>query len=1296
MPASHATSAVSRGLALSLCFVISLNSSALGICAIGSTLVEQIQNYLRQPGAVTDRPTKVFLGTKPGKDPIYRAGLWTPRTLAVLKAFRAEQAGYGNWLTSLEPALGGFFFQGVGGGGGGQEGGGEGGGQGGGSGGVGGGEGGGTTGGGGGVGIGSSGAGEGASTGTGRTSGGMGASVNTHTGNRYTPMPIVGWDSVGQTGISLVLSHSSLGDDWNGVFGTAWTHSYEWKIDYAASTAIVHTGDGSDVPFTETSGVFSAPPGVTDSLTHNGGGTWTLTTKHGKKYGFNASGYLTSIQDRNGNTVTVTLNGSNKVTAVTDPGGKSLEFTYDGSGRVATVTDPLDREWSFAYTSGNLTGITYPEINSATPTRTLGYDSDHNITSEQDLRGNTWTMNYDGTDRLTWWKNPLNQQTSYTYNSTNTVITLPGSQTITHNYSSGLLASEVDPSSYSEAFTYDSSKRVLTRTDKRGKVWTYTYDSKGNVLTAKDPLNHTTTITYNATYSFPLTVTDPLSHAMTMTYDAQGNVLTITDALSRTFMTRTYDAYGQAVSTEDALSNETTVEYDAQGNITSITDPDLNETVYTYNGLNRLVTTTDPLTNVTTLTYDEWLRVIETEFPDTKTISATYDLEHNMVSRTDERGKTVNLTYDSAMRLTGFTNAVGDAETYAYNSNGWLTTVTNGRSYTRTYTYNTRGDIATLTMPDSSVESWSYNANGETSAFTNPLSQTINYTIDDAGRITAIDYPTGTDTSFTYDNADRRTQMVDASGTTSWTYNNADELTALSTPQGNLSYTYDNNGNRLTMVDGSLTTSYTYDVLGRVIEVENGYGESTTYQYDDLSRITRRTLHSGQYEAITYDSRSRTTAVALKNSSNSTLQSQGYTFDDAGNVLTHTKDGVTTTYTYDDANQILSESRSGYSCSYTWDDNGNRSTRTLNGTTETYAYDSADKLTSISVGGSTVKSFGYDAAGRTTSITYSGVATNIAYDYEDRITSISRSGVTTNTFGYNGLDTRVSKVDSTGTATYKRDGADVLAPVLGDGAAVYTPGISERRSSTTRYIHSGIKNVEVESNTSQTISASRQYDAFGTITSSSGTWYGAFGYGGEFGYQEDGDYGVRLLGHRYYCPDIGRFLTRDPLRDGRNWYTYAENNPVRLADPSGLSVVGEKANKLAIGLVGDSPKDCGKFVRMCFPGRKMPPGVVDTWDEWFKKRPNEWSQVSNAIGTVLQPGDIIQIGKGNKANGHVIIVTTEGFMDASLNKHKAAFRSNPWGNPLEAVIADDWKARGGSVTIWRPKDPKERPAGGGN
>jgi RHS repeat-associated protein len=104
---------------------------------------------------------------------------------------------------------------------------------------------------------------------------------------------------------------------------------------------------------------------------------------------------------------------------------------------------------------------------------------------------------------------------------------------------------------------------------------------------------------------------------------------------------------------------------------------------------------------------------------------------------------------------------------------------------------------------------------------------------------------------------------------------------------------------------------------------------------------------------------------------------------------------------------------------------------------------------------------------------------------------------------------------------------------------------------TTTYLHSGLKNAEMQTDASKAVSATKQYDAFGNLSSSTGSWQGPFGYAGGVGYQEDAS-GLKLLGHRYYDSSTGRFLTRDPAKDGKNWYVYCSGNPVNDADPSGL------------------------------------------------------------------------------------------------------------------------------------------------
>ena len=277
----------------------------------------------------------------------------------------------------------------------------------------------------------------------------------------------------------------------------------------------------------------------------------------------------------------------------------------------------------------------------------------------------------------------------------------------------------------------------------------------------------------------------------------------------------------------------------------------------------------------------------------------------------------------------------------------------------------------------------------------------------------------------------------------------------------------------------------------------------------------------------------------------------------------------------------------------TCDANGNRLTRTVNSVTEDYVYDDADKLLEVKIGQQTVKEFTYDSAGRTTAVETSAGTTSLTYDYESRVTGITYPNQSTNAFTYNGLDTRVGMSDSGGSKSFLRDGVSVTSPVLSDGSATYTPAISERRSSTTTFYHAGIKNGDSQTNTSESVTASTQYDAFGNVTSSSGTWSGPFAYGGPYGYQSDPDSGLKLLGHRYYDPSTGRFLTRDPVKDGRNWYGYCGNNPITWSDPDGRARLWKWLKEVWAGLRENSREIIGR-IGAGIHGEEIPDLPIDS------------------------------------------------------------------------------------------------------
>ncbi len=997
---------------------------------------------------------------------------------------------------------------------------------------------------------------------------GLSGTLNTSTGNGTFKLPVLSFPVKGELSLSIDLFHNSQ-TTYSGALGAGWSHSYDSFITEGSITAFVQMPDGLVVPYAKSGATYTRPSGWFALLTQPTSTTRRVTFKDQTTFEYSKSTMLKNlyllaqVKDRHGNTITINRGSSDQITTIVAPDSRTVTFGYTG-GKITSITGPTSRVWSLSYTSSKLDQFTYPTVGGVNPKREFGYDSNNNITSEKDPELRTWTWTYNSSnDSLATFKDPASSTSStVTYFTGYTEVDRAGvSNPWVHTYSSGKLYSIKDPDGFFKYFTnYNADYLPQELEDANGNITEVTYDSMGNVTQVEDPLGKIWTYGYNGTNDrtfceTPFTITNPPPAPVTIQktqYTWSGGVCTQVSNPEGEVTTFTYDPTTKDLTQiQDAEALTTVITYNGNGDITKIDDPAGIETDYTYDDYGRTLTKSDSVPNTTEYVYDAWGRLTEIIHPDLSNILYTYNKTSQRLTVTNEIGKVSTSTYDHSGRLVTQANPLGDIMTYFTNDAWRVHAIENGRGYYRYFQHTDRGDLWFELLDDYTETYYTYDGNGNVTSKEDDNMYPIEYEYDLRDQLTKIDYYADTDTTFAYDDAGRRTQMVDGTGTTNWTYDLADRVTLLDSPQGDISYTYRDNGQRLQMTEvGSGNTDYGYDAFGRLEAITNRFSEDTAIAYDALGRIQRKTFENGQYELYGYDSRNRVTDIDLKNSSNAILQAQDYVFDDASRVTSYVKGAVTTTYGYDDANQLTSESRTGYSATYTYDDNGNRLTRSISGgVSETYSYDSGDKLTGVTWSGG-YKDFAYDNAGRMTEYDNNGSVRYFAYDEEGRMTGIS--GAQTASFSYNGLRTRTAKTENSITSNYKRDGSGVTSPALNDGSAAYTAGTSERRGSTTTYLHSGLKNAEAQTGTSQTIAAEKTYDAFGNLTASTGTWQGPFGYAGQFGYQEDAS-GLKLLGHRYYDPTLGRFLTRDPIQDGRNWYVYCENDSLTAVDPLGQS-----------------------------------------------------------------------------------------------------------------------------------------------
>jgi RHS repeat-associated protein len=201
--------------------------------------------------------------------------------------------------------------------------------------------------------------------------------------------------------------------------------------------------------------------------------------------------------------------------------------------------------------------------------------------------------------------------------------------------------------------------------------------------------------------------------------------------------------------------------------------------------------------------------------------------------------------------------------------------------------------------------------------------------------------------------------------------------------------------------------------------------------------------------------------------------------------------------------------------------------------------------------------------------------TTYSYDFENRLNQLNYinipyiTGTQADNFTYNGEGLRTQAVRNTTTDNYLYDGSNVLVRRDGSGNTTksYTRGLdfgggigslinqnytNSGTAVTQYYDYNDLGSVADTTTSSGAAASSYSYDAFGNLLTPQGS-----GDSNRYLFSTkefDSRSGLEYFGARYYDPEIGRWLTPDPLGfvNGLNVYAYVNNNPVNLVDPFGL------------------------------------------------------------------------------------------------------------------------------------------------
>ena len=551
-----------------------------------------------------------------------------------------------------------------------------------------------------------------------------------------------------------------------------------------------------------------------------------------------------------------------------------------------------------------------------------------------------------------------------------------------------------------------------------------------------------------------------------------------------------------------------------------------------------------------------------------------------LTSKTDDAGQSTTYTYTTGGKLLTRTWARSGGTivtTYGYDPNTaeLLTVNYSDTTPDMTFTYNRSGQQNTIADALGS-RTFGYNTalQPTTETISGLYSKTLTRTYETTGVIgRAAGLNTGADYSLTYgyDPTGRFNSIGwnvnGVTGTATYAYvPNSDLLATLTTNSGQVAtYTYEPNRNLRTRINNQFNAGlvsrydYVYDALGRRTSVANTGSAFSAAAFNRFNYNGRSELaESARY--LGTDVNVLTSPV--------TPEYRGFAYDPIGNRTAITEAANAGSYTANNLNQYsIANLPVGGSNTFTHDLDGNLTA--ISGTKNvTYTYNAENRLITA----------------QPTTPVVNDKKVDSLYDYQGRRvrkvvsnwTGLSWALESTKYFVYDGWNV-VEEQTVAQPSKYYVWGLDLSQPLQGAGGI---GGLIVRVESATthHFLHDGNGNVgQLINAATGTTDAHYEYDPYGNSIVATGSQAAGNPYRFSTKYL-DAESNLYYYGHRYYDPQTGRWLSRDPLGekaesidDALNviskfnlLYGFVENDPVNFLDLFGLFKDGERINSILV------------------------------------------------------------------------------------------------------------------------------------
>lgn len=605
-------------------------------------------------------------------------------------------------------------------------------------------------------------------------------------------------------------------------------------------------------------------------------------------FGYDSRGGLRRITDSRGKELSVDTDDKCRITRIRTDAGQTphvlVRYRYDEAGNLAETSDALDACKYFEYRGHQLVKLTnqsgmsfYWEYEGRGETarciRTRGDGGvqeyrvkyGKGVTHATDSLGHT-TAYHHTPDRLVYkTEDPGGGITRYLYNEFEEVQTV------------------VNPAGYATKRVYDEYGNPLSHTDENGGITRYGYDERQNLIRLTTPAGRTQSWKYDE-YDRVVKRTAPSGQTLVYAYRG-GDIHTITDERGNLYEFKCHETTRDLESLVYPTGGMRTWKHDDKGRVIRETDTRGNVTAYAYDAADNLIRMEEPDGNVHLFEYDASGNMVRAQ-DKLREVEFAYGPLGVMTSR-KQGNRRIRFTYDSELRLRGIRNENGESHTFELDGDGRVVEERGFDGIRRRYLRDAAGTVLAVERPG-----------GRHTA----------YRTDGAGNVLQEEHHDGSLTRYAYDadglllrawnDTDKVTLTRDAAGRVTKEEQGARQIT----------HAYDGHGNLMRTASSlGADIRYDYDTQGNLHAMSAADGWLASWQRDREGLELQRTMSGGVQVNRRRDTLGREVELSIRNGG-STSGLTRYLWG-MGNRLLEKQDhyaGIETRYHYDEFDNLIS------------------------------------------------------------------------------------------------------------------------------------------------------------------------------------------------------------------------------------------------------------------------------------------------------------------------------------------------------------------------------------------------------